>query len=318
LAHFQLVCQDLTPICYQATVWALEKLYHFVTHKTYTEIIRHLKPLDILAFQALQLSKRSFRDWNTSRRVVRDRDHWLANARFWDHPHREERSFSRCGLLTRLCMMPTDVGWNAGRSQMRLFSHFALQTARMLALLLLALTFASPASSQTKAPDETIQFIAQQQNFISQIQKMERFGEGVMYLETLALLAAYGDWTRYDTSETMGTKRIENLKLEEMAGALESHIVHAMTAVQRNKSVSEDDLKRFSDIYENINTLCAVANDVYVLLEESEVSKIDEANALYRDKSIPLINSIRADSYTLTSSLEDKIAKAALQSRIAK
>jgi hypothetical protein len=116
----------------------------------------------------------------------------------------------------------------------------------------------------------------------------------------------------------MGTKRIENLKLEEMVGALESHIVHAMTAVQRNKSVSEDDLKRFSDISENVKTLCAVANDVYVLLEKSEVSKTDEANALYRDKSIPLINAIRSDSYTLTSSLEDKIAKAALQARLAK
>ena len=51
------------------------------------------------------------------------------------------------------------------------------------------------------------------------------------------------------------------------------------------------------------------------LLEEG---KIDEANALYRDKSVPLIQSIDADSYTLISSLEEKIDKAALHARLAK
>ena len=88
-----------------------------------------------------------------------------------------------------------------------------------------------------------------------------------------------------------------------------------MTAVQRNKSVSEDELKRFSDIYHNVETLCAVAIDVHDLLEDG---KIDEANALYRDKSIPLINAINANSYTLISSLEEKIDKAALHARLAK
>ena len=81
---------------------------------------------------------------------------------------------------------------------MRVFSQFALRTAQTLALLLLALTLARPVSSQTTAPDDTIQVIAQQQKVISQTYKLERAGEGVMYLETLALLAAYGGWTRYD------------------------------------------------------------------------------------------------------------------------
>ncbi|MFD1988038.1 hypothetical protein ACFSOZ_37080 [Mesorhizobium newzealandense] len=137
-----------------------------------------------------------------------------------------------------------------------------------------------------------------------------------MYLETLALLAAYGGWSRYDpaTAASMGTKRIETLKLQEMVGGLKPNLVHAMTAVQRNKSVSEDELKRFSDIYHNVETLCAVAIDVHDLIVDG---KIDEANALYRDKSIPLINAIKADSYTLISSLEGKIDKAALH-RLAK
>ena len=200
---------------------------------------------------------------------------------------------------------------------MRLFSQFALRTARTLALLLLALTLARPVSSQTTAPDDTIQVIAQQQKVISQTYKLERAGEGVMYLETLALLAAYGGWSRYDAASaaSMGTERIEYLKLQEMVGELKLDIVHAMTAVQRNKSVSEDELKRFSDIYHNVETLCAVAIDVHDLLEDG---KIDEANALYRDKSIPLINAINADLYTLISSLEEKIDKAALHARLAK
>ena len=88
-----------------------------------------------------------------------------------------------------------------------------------------------------------------------------------------------------------------------------------MTALQRNKSVSEDELKRFSDIHHNFETLCAVAIDVHDLLEDG---KIDEANALYRDKSISLINAIDADLYTLISSLEDKIDKAALHARLVK
>ena len=79
--------------------------------------------------------------------------------------------------------------------------------------------------------------------------------------------------------------------------------------------MSEDELKRFSDIYHNVETLFAVAIDVHDLLEDG---KIDEANALYRDKSIPLINGINGNSYTLISSLEKKIDKAALQARLAK
>ena len=56
--------------------------------------------------------------------------------------------------------------------------------------------------------------------------------------------------------------------------------------------MTEDELKRFSDILANVETLCAVAMEVHDRLEEG---KIDEANALYRDKSIPLIGSINAD-----------------------
>ena len=195
---------------------------------------------------------------------------------------------------------------------MRLFS---LRTARTLALLLLALTLARPVSSQTTATDDTIQVIAQQQKVISQTYKLERAGEGVMYLETLALLAAYGGWSRYDSNDAFGAVRVENLKLQEMVGELKQDVVYAMNALQRNKSVSEDELKRFSDIYHNVETLCVVAIDVHDLLENG---KIDEANALYRDKSIPLINAINADSYTLISSLEEKIDKAALHARLAK
>ena len=123
--------------------------------------------------------------------------------------------------MTRHCIMLTDNDLNVGRWQMRLFSQFALRTARTLALLLLALTFARPVSSQTTAPD-TIQVIAQQQKVISQTYKLERYGEGVMYLETLALLAAYGGWSRYDpaAAASMGTKRVENLQLQEMVGGL--------------------------------------------------------------------------------------------------
>ena len=198
---------------------------------------------------------------------------------------------------------------------MRIFSQFALRTARTLALLLLALTLARPVSSQTTAPDDTIQVIAQQQKVISQTYKLERAGEGVMYLESLALLAAYGGWTRYEGTDTFGAVRIENLKLIEAVERFKQELIYAKKAVQRNKSVSEDELKRFSDISLNVETLSAVAIDVRDLLEDG---KIDEANALYRDKSIPLINAINADSYTLISSLEKKIDKAALQARLAK
>ena len=200
---------------------------------------------------------------------------------------------------------------------MRVFSQFALRTAQTLALLLPALTFARPVSSQTTAPDDTIQVIAQQQKVISQTYKLERAGESVMYLESLALLAAYGGWSRYDpaAAASMGTKRIENLKLHEMVVGLNPGLIYAKKAVQRNKSVSEDELKRFSDIHHNVETLCAVAIDVHDLLVDG---KIDEANALYRDKSIPLINAIKADSYTLISSFEGKIDKAALHARLAK
>lgn len=191
---------------------------------------------------------------------------------------------------------------------MRVFSQFSLRAAQALVLLLLALTLAGPVSSQT--PDEAIQVIAQQQDAISQTYKLERLGEEAMYRETLALLAAYGGWT------TTTPPKEENLHLLEAADQSEKQdLVYARKAVQQNKSVSEDELKRFLDIHANVETLLAAAIDVYDLLKNG---KLDEANALYRDKSTPLIRAIDADAYTLISSLQEKIDKAALHARLAK
>ncbi len=191
---------------------------------------------------------------------------------------------------------------------MRVFSQFSLRAAQALVLLLLALTLAGPVSSQT--PDETVQVIAQQQKMISQTYKLERLGEEAMYRETLALLAAYGGWT------TTTPPNEENLHLLEAADQSEKQdLVYAKKAVQQNKSVSEDELKRFLDIHANVETLLAAAIDVYDLLKNG---KLDEANALYRDRSTPLIRAINADAYTLISSLQEKIDKAALHARLAK
>ena len=197
---------------------------------------------------------------------------------------------------------------------MRVLFQFALRAAQTLALLLLALTLARPVYSQTTATDDTIQVIAQQQKVIRQTYKLARVGEGVMYLKTLALLAAYGGWSRYD-GDTMGTIRLENLKLVEGVGRLNFELIYAKKAVQLNKSVSEEELNRFLDLYLTVENLCAAAIEVHDLLEDG---KIDEANFIYRDKSIPLINAINADSYTLISSLEGKLDKAALRARLAK
>lgn len=183
-------------------------------------------------------------------------------------------------------------------------------------LVLPALTVALPTSAPAAEPDDTIQVIARQQNMIGQTYKLERLGETVMYLETVALLAAYGGWSRYDPSvPLMGAKRIENLKLRERVGDLGSDLIQARKAVQRSKSASEDELTRFADIYAKVEALSAVALDVHELLESGNT---DEANAVYRDKSIPLINAINADSYTLISSLQGTIDKAALRARLGK
>src|SRR5262245_34549393 len=132
---------------------------------------------------------------------------------------------------------------------MRIFSQFALQTAQTLALLLLALTLARPVSSQTTAPDDTLQVIAQQQKVISQTYKLERIGEEVVYRETFALLAAYGGWTTTTPPEE------ENLHLLEAVNHPKSDLIYARKEVQRNKSVSEDELKRFLDMHLNVETL---------------------------------------------------------------
>ena len=196
-------------------------------------------------------------------------------------------------------------------------------TVQTLALLLLALTLAHPVSSETTALDDTIQVIAQQQKMISQTYKLERAGAWVMHSKTLALLAAYGSWTTFDpaaesyagTNQQGQAQPIENFVLLEVVQRLRPEMVYAKSAAERNQSVSEDELKRFSDIYLEVETLFAVADDVSVLVK---AGKIDEANALYRDKSVPLISTIKADSYTLISSLEEKIDKAALHARLVK
>jgi hypothetical protein len=210
--------------------------------------------------------------------------------------------------------MLADHGLNIGRWQMRRLSQFFLRVVRTLALLLLALTLARPVAAQTTAPDETIQVIAQQQKMISQTYKLERAAELVMHMETLDLLAVYGGWeTQYNENWTNGN--YYNVHLAETVSQLRPELIYAKTAVQRIKGVSEDELERFSDIYLEVENLFAVADDVYVLVKDG---KIDEANALYRDKSIPLNSSIKADSYPLISGLEEKIDKAALHARLAK
>ena len=192
---------------------------------------------------------------------------------------------------------------------MRLFSQFPLQTARTLAFLLLALTLARPVSSQTASPVDTIQVIAQQQKLISQTYKLERIGEEVMYRETLALLAACGAWT------TTVPPNEEIIHLIEAVNHPKQDLIYAKREVEKNRSVSEDELKRFSDMYTNVEALLSVAIDVHDLLKNGE---IDEATALYRTKSLDLMQAINRDSYTLVSGLEGKIDKAALHARLAK
>ncbi|BCH32935.1 hypothetical protein MesoLjLc_48650 [Mesorhizobium sp. L-8-10] len=191
---------------------------------------------------------------------------------------------------------------------MRIFSQFAF--------LPLLLTLAFPAGAQNPTPAETIQSIAQMQKLISQTYKLESAGEGIVNLETIALLAAYGGWTRYEgEAATGGIRPNENQNIVKFIGRIKPDMANALKAAQRNKGATEDELKRFLDIHANVEKLSAVAMEVHDLLVEG---KKDEANVVYRDRSIPLIQSVNADAYTLITGLEKKIDKTALQARLAK
>lgn len=199
---------------------------------------------------------------------------------------------------------------------MRILSQVASRVVQTLVLLLLLFALALPVSSQTTAPNDTIQIIAQMQKMIGQTYKLESAGEGIMHLETLALLAAYGGWTRYEgEAASGGIQPNENHNIIKYIGRIKPDLASAKKAVERIKSATEEEMKRFSDILANVEKLSTIAIEVHDLIEKA---KIEEANAVYRDKSIPLIASINADSYTLISSLEKKIDKAALQARLAK
>ena len=191
---------------------------------------------------------------------------------------------------------------------MRMFSQFAF--------ISLLLTLALPASSQTPALAETIQSIAQMQKLLSQTYKLESAGEGIMNVETIALLAAYGGWTRYQgEAATGGIQPSENYNIVKFIGRIKPDMADANRAAQRNMGATPEELDRFADILTNVENLSTVAMEVHDLLV---AGRKDEANAVYRDKSIPLIQSVNADAYTLISSLEKKIDKAALQTRLAK
>lgn len=191
---------------------------------------------------------------------------------------------------------------------MRIFSQFAF--------IPLLLTLAFPASSQAPTLAETIQSITQMQKLIGQTYKLESAGEGVMNVETIALLAAYGGWTRYQgEAATGGIQPNENYNIVKLIGRIKPDMANALKAAQRNKGATEEELKRFADIHAKVEKLSAVAMDVHDLLL---AGRKDEANAVYRDKSIPLMQSVNADAYTLITGLEKKIDKAALQARLAK
>ena len=191
---------------------------------------------------------------------------------------------------------------------MRMFSQFAF--------ISLLLTLALPASSQTPTLAETIQSIAQMQKLLSQTYKLESAGEGIMNVETIALLAAYGGWTRYQgEAATGGIQPSENYNIVKFIGRIKPDMANANKSAQRNKGATPEELDRFADILTNVENLSTVAMEVHDLLV---AGRKDEANAVYRDKSIPLIQSVNADAYTLISSLEKKIDKAALQARLAK
>ena len=191
---------------------------------------------------------------------------------------------------------------------MRIFSQFAF----IPLLLMLAL----PASSQSPTLAEAIQSIAQMQKLISQTYKLESAGEGVMNVETIALLAAYGGWTRYQgEAATGGIQPNENYNIVKFIGRIKPDLANALKAAQRNKGATEEELKRFADIHANVEKLSTVAMEVHDLLV---AGRKDEANVVYRDKSITLMQSVNADAYTLITGLEKKIDKSALQARLAK
>ena len=191
-----------------------------------------------------------------------------------------------------------------------------MRIVSQLAAMPLLLTLALPASSQNSTLAETIQSIAQMQKLISQTYRMESAGEGVMNVETIALLAAYGGWTRYQgEAATGGIQPNENYNIVKFIGRIRPDMANALEATQRNKGATEEELKRFADIHTNVEELSSVALEVFDLLV---AGKKDEANALYRDKSIPLMQAVNAHAYTLITGLEKKIDKAALEARLAK
>src|SRR5262245_16765015 len=125
---------------------------------------------------------------------------------------------------------------------MRIFSQFAFFP--------LLLTLAFPAGAQNPTPAETIQSIAQMQKLISQTYKLESAGEGIVNLETIALLAAYGGWTRYEAdAATGGIRPNENQNIVKFIERIKPDMANAPKAAQRNKGATEDELKRFLDIH---------------------------------------------------------------------
>lgn len=154
---------------------------------------------------------------------------------------------------------------------MRIFSRFAF--------IPLLLTLALPANSRNPTLAETIQSIAQMQKLISQTYKLESAGEGVMNVETIALLAAYGGWTRYQgEAATGGIQPNENYNIVKFIGRIKPDMANALKAAQRNKAATEEELKRFVDIHANVEKLSIVAMEVHDLLV---AGKKDEANVVY-------------------------------------
>ena len=173
----------------------------------------------------------------------------------------------------------------------------------------IALTLAFLVRVQAEPLDDTAQ-IASQQKIITQIYKLESAGEGLSYLETLAILAAYGKWTRYEgEAATGGIQPNENSNIVKFIDRIKPDLANVKKTVERSKSATEEDLKGVSDIFFNVEKLITVSMEVHDLLE---AGKTDEANVVFHDKSIPLLSAINGNSYTLIFDLEKRISKTAL------
>jgi hypothetical protein len=170
----------------------------------------------------------------------------------------------------------------------------------MIAILVPSANLVSGQESKPVALDERAAMI-KEQNWLRVLRAFERESRHLYYLQSNAMLSAYGGWSEGDF--TYG----DHILLVKEAGEIIAENVNRLRyQLERGKWGAGEDIERLAEAVAQMQTAIGISIEISDLLRAGDLAL---ANAAYRERSEPLFKSIWASNSTLVSGAERRFPR---------